>query len=144
VPNGGNPLDRILALFAERLHDAPGAARLTRLAKTAQRIPAPLLADLEALIEQLDVQLIGDDIAAHLFEISHCDARCPDATEFARALKARLQHYIDNPLTANNARGVFRERTAWWRMALSRAGGLCQWPTTVLMEQFSMADTGSR
>jgi hypothetical protein len=128
-------LDRIFALFAEKLADAPGALRLARLAKTARTIPDPLLADLAALITQLDdVPLVGNDIAIHLIEISHCDARYPDATAFASALKTRLQRYVDHSLAASDARDDFRERVAWWRMALSRAGELCRWPTTVLME----------
>jgi hypothetical protein len=128
-------LELILACFAERLNDAPGASRLARLAKTAGRIPEPLLADLETLIIQLgDVPLVGDDIAAHLLEVSHCDARWADATEFATALKIRLQRYASDPLAARDARRSYAERVAWWRMALSRAGELCRWPAIVLME----------
>ncbi|WP_024506587.1 hypothetical protein [Bradyrhizobium sp. ARR65] len=49
--------------FAGRLRDAPGAARLAHLARTAKRIPEPVLADLAALIAQLDhVQLVGFDV----------------------------------------------------------------------------------
>jgi hypothetical protein len=128
-------LDRILKLFAEQLSDAPGALRLARLAKTARRIPSPLLADLEELILQVDdPQFVGDDVAIHILDVGFCDARCADATEFATALKTRLQRYLDNPLAAKNARGSLKERVAWWRFALSRAGALCQWPTTVLTE----------
>jgi hypothetical protein len=128
-------LDRIFTLFAEQLRDAPGALRLARLAKTAKRIPSPLLDDLEALTLQLDdVQLVGDDIAIHLLDVDFCDARCADATEFALALKTRLQRYASDPLAAKDARGSLKERIAWWRMALSRAGGLRRWPAIVLME----------
>lgn len=79
-----------------------------------------------------DVQLVGDDVAAHIFEISHCDARCINATAFAIALGKRLQHYLDNPVTADGARAELRERVAWWRIALSRAGDLARWPALVL------------
>jgi hypothetical protein len=94
-----------------------------------------LLADIEELVLQVDdVQLVGDDVAIYLLDVGFCDARCADATGFATALKARLQRYLDNPLAAKDARGSLKERVAWWRMALSRAGGLCQWPAIVLME----------
>jgi hypothetical protein len=107
-----------------------------RLAKTAKKIPEPLLADLAALILQLDdVQLVGNDIAVHLIEVSHCDARYPDATAFASALKTRLQRYASDPPVAKDARGDFRERVAFWRMALSRAGELCRLPAIVLVER---------
>jgi hypothetical protein len=130
-----NPLEQILARFAEQLADAPGAGRLARLARTAKHIPDPLLADLAELILQLnDVRLVGNDIFVHLIEVSHCDARYADATEFATALKARLQRYVGNPLAAKDARGDFKERVAWWRTALSRAGELCRWPAIVLMQ----------
>jgi hypothetical protein len=97
---------------------ALGAARVARLARTAKRIPGPLLADLEALIAQLDdVQLVGNDIALHLIDVGYCDAKYVDAVAFAQALKTRLQRYVDSPLAASDARGNFRERVAWWRMA---------------------------
>ena len=71
-----NPFEQMFTQFAERLHDAPGASRLARLAKTAKRIPEPALADLTALVVQLDdVQLAGDDIALHLIDVGFCDAR---------------------------------------------------------------------
>jgi hypothetical protein len=125
VANGSNRLHRIFTLFAEQLPAAPGAARLARLAKTAKRIPEPLLADLEELILQLDdVQLVGDDCALHLIEVSHCDARYADATEFARALKTRLQRYASDPVAAKDARCSHAERVGWWRMALSRTAPL--------------------
>jgi hypothetical protein len=83
------PLDRIFKLFAEQLRDAPGAFRLRRFARTARHIPAPLLADLEELILQVDdPQFVGDDIAIHLIEVSHCDARCADA----KSLRSRSKH----------------------------------------------------
>jgi len=34
------------------------------------------------------------------------------------ALRKRLQLYVDDPRVASDARGDFRERVAWWRMAL--------------------------
>jgi hypothetical protein len=104
-------LDRIFALFAEQLPDAPGASRLARLAKTAKRIPAPLLDDLAALVVQLDdTELVGGDI-----EVSFCDARYADAVEFASALRARLRRYVGSPQLAEASRGEFRERIGWWR-----------------------------
>jgi len=133
VRDDPNPFEQIFGHYAERLHDAPGARVLARLAQTAKRIPEPLLARLTALVLQIDdAQFIGNDIAVHLFEVSHCDARCVDATVFVSALGDRLQRYIDNPIAANNARAVFSERVAWWRTALSCAGELCRWPAVVL------------
>ena len=62
--------------YAKQLRDAPGAARLARLARTAKGIPESLLTDLAALIVQLDgVQLIGSDISLHLIDVGDCDAR---------------------------------------------------------------------
>jgi hypothetical protein len=133
--NGANILDRILKLFAEQLSDAPGALRLARLARTAKKIPEPLLADIEELVLQVDdPQFVGDDVAVHILDIGFCDARCANATEFATALKTRLQRYASDPRVASNARCILKERVSWWRMALSRAGGLCRWPTIVLRE----------
>jgi hypothetical protein len=135
VPDDPNPFEQIFTHFADRLGDAPGAARLARLAQTAKRIPEPLLEHLAELIVRLDdVQLIGNGIFLNLIEVSHCDARYTDATAFASALAERLQRYLDKPLAADSAREVFRERTAWWRMALSRAGDLSRWPALVVME----------
>jgi hypothetical protein len=135
VPDEPNAFEKIISLFAERLRVAPGAARLTRLAKTAKRTPEALLADLTPLVLQLDdVQFVGDDIALHLIDVGYCDARYTDAVHFVSTLKARLQRYIDNPGAANNARGDFREHVAWWRMALGRAAEPCRWPAIVLME----------
>ena len=59
-----NPLEDILRFHAEKFQDAPSAARLARLAKTAKHILAPLLDDLAALLIQLDdTELVGGDIA---------------------------------------------------------------------------------
>jgi hypothetical protein len=133
-----NPFEQMFTQFAERLHDAPGASRLARLAKTAKRIPEPVLADLTALVVQLDdVQLAGDDIALHLIDVGFCDARYADAVEFVSALRTRLQRYVREPRVASDARGSFKERVAWWRMALGRAAELCRWPAVVLTETHS-------
>jgi hypothetical protein len=65
-----------------------------------------VLDELAALIVRLDgVQLVGSDIAAHLFEVSHCDAKCADATAFALALGKRLQRYLEHPVAASEASG---------------------------------------
>ncbi|RXG86143.1 hypothetical protein [Bradyrhizobium zhanjiangense] len=131
-----NAFEKIFGHFAKRLHDAPGAARLARLAQTAKRIPEPLLDDLAALILQLDdVQLVDGDVALNLIEVGFCDVRYTDAVAFASALKTRLQGYVDDPRVASNARGDFRDRVAWWHMALSRAAELCRWPAFLLMEK---------
>ena len=133
-----NPFEQMFTQFAERLHDAPGASRLARLAKTAKRIPEPALADLTAFVVQLDdVQLAGDDIALHLIDVGFCDARYADAVEFVSALRTRLQRYVREPRVASDARGSFKERVAWWRMALGRAAELCRWPAVVLTETHS-------
>jgi hypothetical protein len=130
-----NPFEVIFELYAARLNDAPGASRLARLSRSAKRIPAPLLARLTELVVEIDdPQFVGDDIAVHLFDVSHCDAKCANATAFVSALGERLQRYLDNDLAAERARGVLRERAAWWKMALSRAGELCRWPAIVLMK----------
>jgi hypothetical protein len=55
------------------------------------------------------------------------------------ALRKQLQRYVDDPQVASCARGDFRERVAWWRIALSRAAELCRWPAVVLMEVSSSA-----
>jgi hypothetical protein len=96
------------------------------------------LDDLATLITKIDdVQLVGNDIAIHLIEIAFCDGRCADAVAFASALRKRLRHYADDPHAAQNTRGVFRERVAWWQMAVSRAAELSRWPAVVLMETCS-------
>jgi hypothetical protein len=133
VADDPNPLEDIFRLHAERFRDAPGAARVARLARTARRIPASLLDDLAALVIQLDdTELVGGDIAIHLVEIGYCNARYHDAIDFASALRTRLQRYVRNPEVAIAARAEFRERVAWWRMALGRASELCRWPAIVL------------
>lgn len=102
-----SPFHKILAHYAQRLGDAPGAARLARLAKSAECTPEPQLHNLAALIIQLDgVHLAGDDIARHLIDIAYADAMPPAA--------------------ASTARAEFKERVAWWRTALSRAAELCR------------------
>ena len=140
MPDEPNPFEQIFTHFAERLRDAPGAARLVRLARTAKRIPEPVLSDLTALVVQLDdVQLVGDDIALHLIDAGFCDARYADAIEFVSALRTRLQRYVREPRVASDARGSFKERVAWWRMALGRAAELCRWPVVILTEVCSGA-----
>jgi hypothetical protein len=113
---------------AEKLRHAPYASRVARLAKTAKRIPAPLLDDLETLIAQLDVQLVGNDMAIHLIEVAHCDARYADATELASALRSRLRRYARLPEVAASAREDFKKRIGWWRLALgARLSGANGW-----------------
>jgi hypothetical protein len=132
-----NPLETIIAEYAAKFDDAPGASRLAKLARTAKRIPAPLLDDLAALIARLDVPLVGDDISIHLIDVAYCDVRYSDATAFATEFKRRLQDYIGDPSVATAARDSFRERVAWWRMALSRAADVCGVPAAVLTENKS-------
>src|SRR6516165_7026397 len=121
VADDTNPLEEIFRFHAEKFRAAPGAARVARLAKTAARIPEPLLYDLATLITQLDdVQLVGNDIAIHLIEVGFCDARYADAVEFASALKSRLRRYVRLQEVAEAARAEFRERVAWWRMRWAR------------------------
>ena len=136
-----NPLQRIFAHYAAQLSDSPGAGRLARLARTARRIPAALLDDLATLIVQLDdVQLVGDDIAIALIDVGYCDEKYTDATEFASALRTRLQRYLRHPCVADNARGVLKEHIRWWGFTLSRASALCRWPAIVLSEHASNGD----
>jgi len=135
VRDDPNPFEQIFGHYAERLRDAPGARVLVRLAQTARRIPEPLLARLTASVVEIDdPQFIGNDIAVHLFEVSHCDARYANAMAFVSALEKRLRCYIDNPVAASAARGDLQERAAWWRMALNRASELSRWPAIVLTE----------
>lgn len=130
-----HPFEKIFNRYADRLADAPGAGRLARLARTAKRIPEQLLERLTALVLQInDPQFVGDDITVHLFDVSHCDAKCVNATAFVTALGERLQRYIDNPHEADNARRVVRERSAWRGMALARAAELRQWPAVVFAD----------
>jgi hypothetical protein len=117
-----NPFETIFARYAEQLSDAPGASRITRLAETAKRIPEPVLDGLAELILRLDdVQLVGDDIALHLIEVGFCNARYSSAVDFVSALRTRLHRYVREPRLASNTRAAFKERHAWWRMALGRA-----------------------
>jgi hypothetical protein len=118
-----NPLEEILRFHAEKFRGSPYAGRVARLARTAKRIPAPLLDDLATLITQLDdVQLVGNDLTIHLIEVGFCDARYADAVEFASALRTRLQRYIRSAQVAEAAREDFRERVGWWKMAQSLWG----------------------
>jgi hypothetical protein len=87
------------------------------------------------LIAQVDdVQLVGADIAVHLIDVGYCDARYAGAVHFVTALKKRPQRYVDEPRVGGAARAEFKERVAWWCMALGRAAELCRWPATVLTE----------
>jgi hypothetical protein len=114
-----NPLEDIIAHFAAQVPgDAPGAGDLAELAAKGKHIPDQLLAELDALIEQLDVPLVGNDIACALIDVSRSEARYADAVHFAWALKMRLQGYVDDPRWASEARGSYAERVACWRAAL--------------------------
>jgi len=136
VVSDPNEFEQIISHIAERLNDAPGAARLARLAKTAKRIPEALLERLAELIVQLDdPHFVGNDIFIHLIEVGYCDAKVVNATAFASALAERLERYLASGIVADAARGDFRERAAWWRMALSRAGELSRWPAIILAEK---------
>jgi hypothetical protein len=136
VADDPNPLETILRFHAEKFRGAPGAARVARLAKTAAHIPEPLLNDLATLITQVDdTELVGGDIAIHLVEVGYCNARYAGAVHFASALKTRLQRYVREPREASAARAEFRERVAWWRMALGRSFDLRKWPAIVLTER---------
>jgi hypothetical protein len=141
VADDTNPLEDIFRFHAEKFRNAPGAARVARLARTAKRIPASLLDDLAELVVQLDdTELVGGDIAIHLVEIGYCNARHHDAIDFASALRSRLRRYVRSPELAGAAREDFRKRIGWWRMALGRAFELRKWPAIVLTERPSMAD----
>jgi hypothetical protein len=119
VTDDPNPLENILRDHAARFRGAPYASRVARLAKTAKRIPAPLLDDLATLITQLDdVELVGNDVALHVVEVAYCDARYADAVEFVSALRSRLRRYVRSPQVAEAAREDFRKRIGWWRTAL--------------------------
>ena len=136
-----NPLEDILRFHAEKFRGAQYAARVARLARMAASIPDPLIDDLAELILQLDdTELVGNDLALDLVEVGYCDKRYAGAVHFASALKTRLQHYVRDPAIAADARKSFRERVAWWRMALGRAFELRKWPAIVLTERPSMAD----
>jgi len=111
----------MLASMTPFFRDAPGAARVARLARTAACIPEPLLDDLEALVIQLnDTELVGGDIAIHLVEIGYCNARYHDAVAFASALRSRLRRYVRSPGVAEAAREDFKKRIGWWRMGPPR------------------------
>jgi hypothetical protein len=132
--DSNNPLQDILEFQAEKFRSAPGAARVARLAKTARRIPAPLINDLEALIPQLDVELVGNDLALAVVGVAYCDERFGDATDFAAAFRSRLQRYIRSDEVAAAAREEFRKRVAWWRAAIGRALEIRAWPAITLAE----------
>jgi hypothetical protein len=121
VADDGNPLEDILRFHAEKFRDAPGSARVARLARTAARIPEPLLEDLAALILQLnDVEFVGGDIALSIIEVAYCDARHGDATDFAAALRSRLQRYVRTPEVAVAAREEVKKRIGSWRTAIGK------------------------
>ena len=131
APDDRNPLQQIFDAFAEQLNDAPGAARLAR---TAKFIPGALIDEVATLILRInDVQLIGNDLSAHLFDVGYCSSKYVDAAQFAAALRRRLETYLDAE-EARYARLHFQERVAWFRMAISRAGKLSKWPALVLTE----------
>jgi hypothetical protein len=133
--DGTNALEAILEFQAAHLRAAPGGARVSRLAKTAKRIPASVLNDLEILILQInDTELVGADLALAIIDIAYCDARIGDATDFAAAFRSRLQRYVRYPEFAVVTRAELMERVAWWKMAIGRAFRLCKWPAVILAE----------
>jgi hypothetical protein len=122
-----NPFEVIFGMFAGRLNDAPGASRLARVAKSAKHIPDALLVRVIDLVAEIDdAEFVGNDIAVHLFDVGFCDAKYAGAIHFVSALERRLQHFLDNDNATDNARSVMRERAMWWKMAISKAGGLCR------------------
>lgn len=128
-----NPFEVIFSHYAARLNDVPGASRLARSAK---HIPDALLARLTDLVMEIDdAEFVGNDISVHLFDVGYSDTKYAGAIHFVSALERRLRHYLDNDIAAESARCVLRERAAWWKMALSRAGELCKWPAIVLTEK---------
>jgi hypothetical protein len=129
-----NPLQTILEFQAEKLCNSPGAARLARLAKMAARIPDPLIDDLAALIELLDVPLVGDDLMLAVIDVAFCDARPGDATDFAAAYRSRLQRYVRCREVADAARAENSRRIAWWRCAIGKMLELRKWPAITLTE----------
>jgi hypothetical protein len=101
VARDPNPLEDILRFHTEKFRNAPGAAGIARLARTAARIPAALLDDLATLDHRLDdVQLVGNDVSIHVIEVGFCDARYADAVELASARRARLRRYVREPSEA--------------------------------------------
>ena len=83
------------------------------------------------MIQLLDTELVGGDIAIHLIEIGYCNARYHDAIDFASALRLRLRRYIRSAQVAEAAREDFKKRIGWWKMALGRAFELRKWPAIV-------------
>jgi hypothetical protein len=133
--DSNNPLQAILEFQAEKLCNSPGAARVARLARTAKRVPAALLKDLEILILQLDdTELVGADLALAVIGVAYCDERVGDATDFAAAFRSRLQRYIRCDEVAAAAREEFRKRIPWWKAAIGRALEIRAWPAIVLAE----------
>jgi hypothetical protein len=133
MDDDSNPLHDILEFQAEKLRTAPGAARVSRLARTAKRIPASVLSDLEVLILQIsDTELIGADLALAIIDIAYCDARIGDATDFAAAFRSRLQRYVRYPEFALATREELMKRVAWWRCAVGRALEIRTWPAIAL------------
>jgi hypothetical protein len=90
-------LDRYFTGFAQSLAHAPGAAHLAELAATAKAIPESILADLTAKAARLDHAIVASVLAVRAREIAVDALRYDDATDFARALDAELQVYIDEP-----------------------------------------------
>jgi hypothetical protein len=119
--DGTNALEAILQFQALTLRDAPGAARVAKLAKTAKRIPASVLNDLEILILQInDTELVGADLALSVIGVAYCDERYADAIDFASAFRSRLQRFVRYPEFAAATRAELMERVASWRTALGR------------------------
>jgi hypothetical protein len=129
-----NPLEEILRFHAEKFRDAPYAGRVARLVRTAKHIPAPLISDLEALIPQLDVELVGNDLSIAIVEVAFCDEKVGDATDLAAAMRSRLRRYLKHPEVAASAREFLKERVGWWVMALGRAFQVKRWPPLQAVE----------
>ena len=125
VRDDPNPFEQIFNHYADRLSDASGAAPACSFGRSAKRIREALLEDVAVLILRLDdVQLVGGDVAVHLFEIAYCHLHHAGAVRFVSALRERLQRCADSSVAASNARSDFRERSAWWGMPVARASEL--------------------
>lgn len=90
-------LERYFLHFAESLAHAPGAAHLAELAATSKAIPGSLLADLTTKAARLDHAIVASVLAVRAREIAVDGLRYDNATDFARALDAELQVYLDEP-----------------------------------------------